>query len=301
MRHYPEDSFVKDQTPASAPKEALSKRSKLSVDGAPIAFVICCHGLINGLYTLRAILMGRGPKIEHIPAELTVFISACLLGYGTYHLILAAGRRYGVGGLVLAAILSTPPSALIFGAIIVLSFGSLTDLTPSWRGIFDSLYVQMSVMSSLAMSVAIVAFIIHRDLQSLRREYGGAASETPPPAFIWCTDGRRKVRIDLTQVILVTAEGDYVRIHTPLRQHLVRGPLKTFGAALPADQFMRVQRSAIVRLDMIENLERRGSIWWITLQNGVETSISRQISREVRSRIARLGGRDGPDTDDRDS
>lgn len=106
-----------------------------------------------------------------------------------------------------------------------------------------------------------------------------------PLSHFWCQDGRRRVRVDLKDLTLLAAEGDYVRLHTGDRQHLIRGRLKDFASSLPTEQFMRVHRSSIVRLDAVRALERSGSIWRIRMRDGVEALVSRPMSKAVRTRI----------------
>lgn len=117
---------------------------------------------------------------------------------------------------------------------------------------------------------------------------GGAP---PAPACtssdLWTVEGRRRVRVPLEEVVLLTAEGDYVRLWCPSRQYLVRGRLKDIAGLLPADRYMRVHRSTVVRLDAARAMERAGSAWRLRLADGLEAQVSRAMGAEVRRRIAR--------------
>ncbi|WP_269714623.1 LytR/AlgR family response regulator transcription factor [Caulobacter sp. NIBR2454] len=121
----------------------------------------------------------------------------------------------------------------------------------------------------------------------MRRVQSTAPRRSPedPAAHLWFQDGGRRFRVDLNDLTLVAAEGDYVRLHTSEKQHLVRGRLKDLAATLPAEQFMRVHRSSIVRLDAVQTLERAGSVWRIRLRDGHETLVSRPMGKAVRERI----------------
>lgn len=109
----------------------------------------------------------------------------------------------------------------------------------------------------------------------------------PPAAGLWTVEGRRRVRVPLDEVVLLTAEGDYVRLWSPSRQYLVRGRLKDLAGLLPADRYMRVHRSTVVRLDAARAMERSGSAWRLRLADGLEAQVSRAMGAEVRRRIAR--------------
>lgn len=113
---------------------------------------------------------------------------------------------------------------------------------------------------------------------------GGGADPLPraTPEAIWCVTGGRRVRVDLADVVLLAAERDYVRVHARKQQYLVRGRLKEWAKALPADEFMQVHRSAIVRLSAITGIERAGSVWRIRLPDGTDTLVSRHKGKDVR-------------------
>ncbi|MFC3711070.1 LytTR family DNA-binding domain-containing protein [Sphingoaurantiacus capsulatus] len=118
------------------------------------------------------------------------------------------------------------------------------------------------------------------------------ATSAEPPA-IWAQQGSRRVRVAVDDLLMVAAERDYVRLHTRRHHYLVRGTLKEFAATLPAGSFMQVHRSAIVRLDAIEAMERAGSVWRLRLGGDLDTLISRTKSRDVRAALAAQPARQG--------
>ncbi|MEQ8473523.1 MAG: LytTR family DNA-binding domain-containing protein [Marinoscillum sp.] len=63
------------------------------------------------------------------------------------------------------------------------------------------------------------------------------------------------VNLETKSILYVEAYGDYVKIHTPERIHVVYGKLKDTEAALSARDFVRVHRSFIVRIDRIKNID----------------------------------------------
>ena len=96
---------------------------------------------------------------------------------------------------------------------------------------------------------------------------------------IWIQDGRANRRLSLATIHWLAAEGDYVRIHTEARTFLVRGYLRDFQARLPAGDFHRVHRSAIVRRASVAWVRRRGDRTLVlTLVGGEEIRVSRSFS-----------------------
>ncbi len=75
---------------------------------------------------------------------------------------------------------------------------------------------------------------------------------------LWVPDGAARRRLPLAHLVWLQAERDYVRLHTCDRSHLVRDRLSAFEARLPRDAFLRVHRSAIVRLAAMVGLRRLG-------------------------------------------
>ncbi len=65
----------------------------------------------------------------------------------------------------------------------------------------------------------------------------------------------RLVKLDLAQVRRIEAKGDYVFIHTANGSRLVHSTMKALEAKLPPDDFVRVHRSHIVRVDQIVDVD----------------------------------------------
>ena len=62
-------------------------------------------------------------------------------------------------------------------------------------------------------------------------------------------------RLQMTEIVLLEALGDYVKIHTSAGIITTHDTLKNLVQSLKGDQFMRVHRSYIIALDMIRFLE----------------------------------------------
>lgn len=83
------------------------------------------------------------------------------------------------------------------------------------------------------------------------------------------------VLVDLSDVGWMTGAGDYVRLHTGTKTHLVRETLRELEGRLEED-FVRVHRSTIVRLSAIRQIVRRpNGRWEIELPDGSRRAVSR--------------------------
>lgn len=66
--------------------------------------------------------------------------------------------------------------------------------------------------------------------------------------------GTRTVLVRAIDVERIEADGDYATLHAGGKTHLVREPLHLLAMQLDPLRFQRVHRSAIVRIDMVEEL-----------------------------------------------
>ncbi|MEM6645660.1 MAG: LytTR family DNA-binding domain-containing protein [Bacteroidota bacterium] len=83
-------------------------------------------------------------------------------------------------------------------------------------------------------------------------------SAEPAPSeedYVYIKTNGKLVKLHLREIAYIEAQGDYVLICTPTEQHLVHGTMKAMERKLPCDDFARVHRSYIVRLDRIDNLD----------------------------------------------
>ena len=64
------------------------------------------------------------------------------------------------------------------------------------------------------------------------------------------------VKFDLNDIHWVEAFGDYVRVKTPDKLHTVYATLKSVEDVLSSEEFIRIHRSYIVRVDKIVNIDQ---------------------------------------------
>lgn len=85
------------------------------------------------------------------------------------------------------------------------------------------------------------------------------AGRTREERWIFVKTEGRILRLAIEAVDRIEAERDYVQVHSGNQAFKVHSTLKRLEERLPADEFIRVHRSHIVRLDCIVDMEQ-GSI-----------------------------------------
>jgi len=96
------------------------------------------------------------------------------------------------------------------------------------------------------------------------------------PDRLLVPDGQRMVPLPLTSIQWIRSEGDYARIHSDGRTYLVYRTLNDLEMRLDGSQFLRIHRSAIVRLDQIAEVQPVGSSRYrVTLLDGTTLIVSR--------------------------
>lgn len=95
-------------------------------------------------------------------------------------------------------------------------------------------------------------------LDRARERFEQAPSSAParpkPLARILVRDDTKAFLLALDRVDRIEADGNYVRLHSNGRSFTVRMAIGALAGRLDADQFLRISRSAIVRLDAIKEL-----------------------------------------------
>lgn len=117
-------------------------------------------------------------------------------------------------------------------------------------------------------------------LQITRKRVGGKSWLT-----INHTDGT-KLRLDAETICWLQADGNYVDIVTTDRKYTERITLKKMAAQLPLrNDFLRVHKSYIVRLDKVERVDKKGTFLMIA---GQQIPIGRTYRDKVRQRLDKL-------------
>ncbi|MEO0996816.1 MAG: LytTR family DNA-binding domain-containing protein, partial [Pseudomonadota bacterium] len=83
----------------------------------------------------------------------------------------------------------------------------------------------------------------------------------------------------------IGAAGNYVEVHALDRLHVVRGNIGSVETTLGPACFARVHRSALVNVDHVQGLRRRGRQWSVQLSDGTLVPVGRRRVAAVRARI----------------
>jgi len=107
-----------------------------------------------------------------------------------------------------------------------------------------------------------------------------AASSIKDARFVIKTGGRIRF-VSAEDVDWVEAAGDYVRLHTSEKVHLLRETMSGMEDRLP-DTFLRIHRSTIVNTERIQELQPYGnSEFIVVLEDGVELKLSRSYRDDL--------------------
>jgi DNA-binding LytR/AlgR family response regulator len=73
--------------------------------------------------------------------------------------------------------------------------------------------------------------------------------------FVFVKDNGMLKRISIDDILFLEAMGDYVKVHTAPKFHVVHATLKSIEEKLPASKFLRVHRSYIVAINKIDFIQ----------------------------------------------
>jgi DNA-binding LytR/AlgR family response regulator len=120
---------------------------------------------------------------------------------------------------------------------------------------------------------------VAEQLHELRRLRANAADEP----HLWLRKGRMLMRLDVSKIDWIAAEGECVRIHYGDESHLERLTIAATAQRLGELGFMRIHRSAVVNADRIEAITRtRWGALRVRLACGTELRVSKSFEPLVR-------------------
>jgi two-component system LytT family response regulator len=113
----------------------------------------------------------------------------------------------------------------------------------------------------------------------------GRVSERPRPGARFVVRSASKMTlVRAADVEWIAGEGNYARLHSGGRRHLVRETLKSVEARLDPRKFVRVHRSAIVNVDCVATLEPHvHGQYVLTMKDGARIISSRTHSSKLRA------------------
>lgn len=128
-----------------------------------------------------------------------------------------------------------------------------------------------------------------RELEEIIANLRGGP-EVAGPAFdreVWVQARSDRLSVAVADIDWVAAERDYVRLHAGGRSFLVRGSMNGLAARLDPKVFVRVHRSALVRLDRIVRIRRQVGRSSVVLSTGAEVPVSRRYMPQLKAATGR--------------
>ena len=124
-------------------------------------------------------------------------------------------------------------------------------------------------------------------LRSLRLDPSRVVVPRVPPGCE-AMSGRRIVMVDVDSIDWIQAADNYVTVHAGRHEYLLREALTTLEGQLDPGRFVRIHRSAIVRLDRIVELAPAShGDFAVTLRSGATLTLSRFWRERVEAAIGR--------------
>lgn len=169
--------------------------------------------------------------------------------------------RTAGGGVSLLALMTI--STLLVGATRVLLEIHSGTLSPA-----EVLFIYLPRYFLIAAAILAGGFI-YEWLQRDEHPVPVITAETPHTLVV--TKGSAKVVLPVDDIIYISASGNYLDIVTRDQTYLMRGTLKVIEGQLERDQFVRIHRSHLVRLDAIATASRNEMV--VRLCNGMTLRI----------------------------
>ncbi|HEX8535570.1 MAG TPA: LytTR family DNA-binding domain-containing protein [Allosphingosinicella sp.] len=127
--------------------------------------------------------------------------------------------------------------------------------------------------------------VLQEKVAEMRRQLNGSKSGYEQE--FWVQQRSRRVRIAASDIDWIEADKDYVRIHSGPSSFMVLGLMAAVENRLDPDAFIRIHRSAIVRIDRVRSVNRsRYGVLDVELLAGTKVRVGRKYAARVRSRIA---------------
>jgi two-component system LytT family response regulator len=94
--------------------------------------------------------------------------------------------------------------------------------------------------------------------------------------------------LDIDDLNYIEAEGNYVRVHTGNKSHLLRETISGLESQLDPKKFLRIHRSAIVKIERIKELQP----WFhgeyhVILENGKQLTLSRNYRSNLQEAVGK--------------
>jgi DNA-binding LytR/AlgR family response regulator len=119
-----------------------------------------------------------------------------------------------------------------------------------------------------------------KQLETLRQTH--AQVERPS---LWLQQRGQMVRVELSELDWVKAEGEYVRLHVGTASFLLRGSISALAERLSSEGFVQSHRSIIVNLDRLRSLASNRGALKLELVTGATLPVGRKYRKQVRAML----------------
>ncbi len=106
--------------------------------------------------------------------------------------------------------------------------------------------------------------------------------ETLPDKYLFIRFGRKKVKVDKTDILWIKAEGNYCYLHTAGRKYVLKISLVRLKKQFPENLFLRCHRNVIVQINRVVKIDTIANKLYI---NDVELPIGSSFRKEVLDRF----------------
>jgi two-component system LytT family response regulator len=113
----------------------------------------------------------------------------------------------------------------------------------------------------------------------------GSDASPRPIARLMCKAGERVTFIRVEDIHWIESAGNYVVVHTATDRHIVRETMASLEEGLPATRFVRLNRSLIVNVETVVELQTQGQgDYMAILRGGRKASVTVGL-RELEQRL----------------
>ena len=124
-----------------------------------------------------------------------------------------------------------------------------------------------------------------RDVAAASAELAPAGGRVPLDRLLVKEEGKMYF-VPVTEIDWIEAFGNYARLHTGPRTHLIRETMATLERALDVRRFARIHRSTIVNLDRVRQMDLWGSgDYMVRLADGTQLKLSRWYRDRLEARL----------------
>ena len=114
---------------------------------------------------------------------------------------------------------------------------------------------ELNVVDYLVKPVAPARFLQAIDRATEALESNKEEVKVGEQEFVFVKDNGILKRINVDDILYLEAMGDYVKVHTQQKFHVLHATLKSIEEKLPTSKFLRVHRSYIVSLNKIDFIQ----------------------------------------------